>query len=134
MNWKPLLFIPLCIFSFGCSSPAVKISQEAKQLKLQPSVASDILIYRSQTPTWSYAEIGSIEVDGMNDLKNLYELIREKSAEQGAHAVIGFDLVSEEVVNRSSTTICSPDGVCNKTTIETNAMIYTATGTLIVKK
>ena len=134
MIWKPLLLVPLFIFSFGCSSPAVKISKEAKQLKLQPSKASEVLIYRSQTPNWPYNEIGSIDVNGMNDLKNLYQLIREKSAEQGAHAVIDFDLDSDEVVNRSTTTICSPDGVCNKTIIETNVMIYTATGTLIVKK
>ena len=134
MIWKPLLLVPLFIFSFGCSSPAVKISKEAKQLKLQPSKASEVLIYRSQTPNWPYKEIGSIDVNGMNDLKNLYQLIREKSAEQGAHAVIDFDLDSDEVVNRSTTTICSPDGVCNKTIIETNVMIYTATGTLIVKK
>ena len=117
----------------GCARIEVVNTGNHAANTLAPTVAKDVVIYRSQRPLWKYQEIGLVSVKGMSNIKFIYKDLRQAASAKGAHGVIDFDLESQEVTTSSTTTSCTPQGACTTSTNYTTSIEYVASGTLILR-
>lgn len=134
MNSIKVILLLLISVTYGCARIEVVDTGMMSDDVLEPTKASDIFIYRSQKPDWKYKEIGLVSVNGINDINVIYNMIREESSAKGAHGVIGFDIESEEITTTTTSTSCLPQGGCSTTTVLNTTVVYTASGTLILRK
>lgn len=136
MILKKLKVITIFLIStfYGCARIEVIDTGMTTGQKLAPTKPNEIFIYRSQKPNWEYQEIGLVSVNGIEHIDIIYQMIRAESSSKGAEGVIDFDLESEEITTTSTSTSCMPQGGCTTTTTLNTTIVYTASGTLIIKK
>lgn len=134
MKFKLLIITIAIVILPGCAQVSIVDSGNGNNGVVTATNANDVFVYRSRKPNWEYSEIGLISVKGMSDIEGMYKAIREESSQKGAHGVIDFDIDSEEIVTTSTSTSCTPEGACSTITTSTTSIVYTASGTLIVRK
>lgn len=131
---KALLLIGMfTAFLGGCARIDIVDTGHSRHAALVPTVARDIVIYRSQRPQWPFEEMGLVSVKGMSNIKFIYKDLRQAASAKGAHGVIDFDLESQEVTTSSTSTSCTPQGACTTSTNYTTSIEYVASGTLILR-
>lgn len=134
MKNKFLLFHALFFAALaGCSRVQVVKTGSNADIVLPPKESGGIAIYRTKRPDYRFEEIGTVSVQGITEIAQIYERMRIEAGKRGADAVVDFKINSEPRTVTQTSTSCSPNGGCH-TSMHTSVVYdYTSTGSLIHK-
>jgi hypothetical protein len=128
-----LLFLLMIIF-LACSNVKVLVTDSNTTNNLPPTSPSSIIILRSESPKWTYEEIGTITVNNTIKIDVIYNKMREEAAKRGADGVIGVNLGTDIKAGPVTYTSSSTSGETRTGTVWRNVVSYFSRGTLIHRK